>query len=350
VILFGLRDTGSVNACLPVITILKNQEIPVSVYAEGPAFTLLRDRFTLISECKMDDLLDSVRPSLVVVTVATKGGSIPIDLNNEAKQRNLPTVLIEEMWAGHSASEWKILPDGACVTDKFAKSLVLQSWPDYPESNIHITGASIFDKFINVQTEVAKHRLRQALHVYENWPVVFFPGTGQIWGMIQAVSMLVEALNKLSTPIYLILRDHPAISCARSTEYREALKDLRMGMVVDSSKLTSDEVNAGSDIVVGTFSSMTVEACYLRKSVLTIWTPEIRQSFLKATNNILAEWPITNLGASLKAESAGEVKSCLQKILAGDTTAMMEAQQKHFKSDGLNGERVAKAILNYYRC
>ena len=349
-ILFGLRDTGSVNACLSVINILKNQGIPVSIYAEGVAYERLKNNFPLIADCKITNLLDSIRPSLVVVTVATKGGSIPIDLNNEAKQRGLPTVLVEEMWAGHSTSEWKVLPDGVCVTDEFAKSLVLQSWPDYSESNIYVTGASIFDKFINVQTEVAKHRLRQALHIYESWPIVFFPGTGQIWGMIQAVSMLVEALNKLSAPIYFILRDHPAISFVRATGYREALKDLRMGTIVDSGKLTSDEVNAGSDIVVGTFSSMTVEACYLRKPVLTIWTSEIRQSFLEATNNTLGEWPIINLGASLKAESVGEIKDCLQRILAGDTTAIMEAQQKHFKTDGLSGKRIAKAILSYYRC
>lgn len=349
-ILFGLRDTGSVNSCLPVITILKNQGIPVSVYAEGSALTLLRDRFTLISECKMSNLLDFVKPSLVVVTVATKGGSVPIDLNNEAKKRSLSTVLVEEMWAGHSAFKWEVLPDGVCACDEFAKDLILKSWPDYPGSHVHVTGSSIFDKFISVQTKVAKYYLRERLGLSNEWPVVFFPGQGQIFGMTQAVPMLVEALNDLATPMHLILRDHPSVSFSKAAEYREVLKKLRTGTIVDSNKLSSGEVNAGSDIVVGVFSTMTVEACYLRKPVITIWSPEIGQSLLEVTNNTLGEWPIINLGASLKAESAKEVMSCLQKILAEDTATMQQAQQKHFQTDGLSGSRIAMAILDYYRC
>lgn len=166
--------------------------------------------------------------------------------------------------------------------------------------------------------------------------------------------MLVEALNGFDAPVYLILRDHPTIFLSKAceqihVEYQEALKNLRIGTVVGSSKLTSCEILAGSDIVIGMYFSMMVEACYLRKPMITIWTSEIGQSLLKALNNTLAEWPLMNLGASLRAENAEEIKSCLRKIIIGDTTAMLQAQQKHFRADGLSGVRVAKAILSYYR-
>jgi len=348
VILFGLRDIGSINACLPVINILKDKEIPVSVYAEGVASKYLKDKLVFFSECQTDDLLDFTRPSLVVATAANKGGTVPIGLTVEAKQRNLPVVFVEEMWSGHSAFQWKVLPDGVCVMDEFAKSLILRSWPNYPESHIHITGSPVFDKLVSVQTNIDRYYLRKNLGLSEDWPIVFFPGLNPVSGMIQAVPMLVESLNDLGIPVYLVLRDHPTVSFTEAAIYHGFLKNLRIGKVIDSSKLATNEVNAGSDIVVGVFSTMTVEACYLRKPVLTIWTPEIGRLLLEITNNNLTEWPIVNLGASLKAESVGEIKNCLRKIFSGDTATMLDAQQKHFKTDGLSGVRVAKAILSYY--
>lgn len=356
-ILFGLRDVGSGNACLPTIGILKDRGTPISIYAEGPAYKHFKDKFLFVTGYKMGDLLDFLRPSLVVATTAQIGGAVPIDLINKAKQRNLPVVLVEDIWASHSVCSWDVLPDGVCVVDEFAKKLILRSWPGYPESRIYITGMPVFDKFVNIQTKSAKHKLREVLGLCEDWPVVFFPGVGQVWGMTQAISMLIEALNNFDVPMYLIVRDHPKFTLSDASneyrqifsEYQEILKNLRIGRVVDSSKLTSNEVCAGSDIVVGTNSTMMVEACYIRKPMLTIWTPEMSKAFLEATNNTLAEWPITNLGVSLRAENVQEIENCLRKIIAGDTVAMLQAQQKHFQADGLSSNRVAKAILGYYR-
>lgn len=354
-ILFGLRDIGSVNACLPVVTILKDKGISVSVYAEGPASENLKDKPFYITGYRISDLLDLVNPSLVVATSVRIGGAVPIDLNKEAKQRNLPVVLVEDIWASHSAFTWDILPDGVCVVDEFAKSLILRSWPGYPESRIHVTGMPVFDRYVNVQVKSAKRKLREILELNENWPVVFFPG--QIWGMTQAISMLVKALNSFDFPVYLILRNHPGIILSKAPDkyrqiyagYQRTLRGLQKGAVVDSSQLNSDEVLTGSDIIVGIYSTMTVEACYLRKPVLTIWTLEIGQFLLRLTHNTLAEWPITNLGASLRARNVLEIKSCLRKIITGDTSAMRKAQEKHFKADGLSSSRVAQVILSYYR-
>lgn len=348
-ILFGLRDVGSVNACLPAIEKLKKDDFPISVYAEGASYECLKGKLSLIVQCPIDYLLDFIKPSLVVATCATTGGTIPIDLTTKAKQRNLLVVLVEDMWAAHSAFKWDILPDGVCATDEFSKSLILKSWPGYPESHIHITGSPVFDKFVDIDVGSARHKLRDSLGLSENWPVVFFPATGLIKGMTRIIQMLVEALNGLNIPVYLILRDHPSITFSEASEYREALKGLKTGQVVDSSKLNSNEVNAGSDIVVGTFSTMTVEACYLRKPVLIISTSEINQLLAESTNNALNQWPLINLGAALKAGSVDEIKNCLNQILAGDTTEMFKAQRKHFQTDGLSADRIANVILKYYR-
>ena len=105
----------------------------------------------------------------------------------------------------------------------------------------------------------------------------------------------------------------------------------------------------GSDIVVGSFSTMTVEACYLRKPVITIWSPEISQVLFRITNRTLDQWPTTSLGASLKAESPDEINNCLNRIIVGETEEMLKAQQDHFQTDGLSGNRVAEAILEYYK-
>lgn len=353
-ILFGLRDVGSGNACLPVVTILKNKGIPVSVYAEGSAYKRFKDKFILISKREIDDLLDFVNPSLVAVTTGQVGGAVPIDLTHKAKQRNLSVILVEDMWSAHSAFRWDVLPDCVCVLDEFSKKLILRSWPGYLESSIHITGIPTFDKLSNIRTETAKQKLREILDIRENRPVIFFPG--QVWGMTQAIPMLIEALNGLNTPVYLILRDHPTITLSQASdeykliylEYREALKNLRRGTIVGSDNLTSDEVLAGSDVVVGMYSTMTVEACYMRKPVLIIWTPEISQSLSKALNNTLTEWPIMNLGASLRAGNVQEIRDCLLRIFNGDAANILEAQQKHFQADGLSADRITKVILSYY--
>lgn len=354
-ILFGLRGVGSGNACLPAVKILK-ETVPVSVYAEEPAFSRFRDHFDLIPESEWEGLLDRFHPSLVVATCATIGGNIPKHLIHEAKKRNLPVVLVEDNWNSHSSFDWPILPDGVCLVNEFAKKLLLQSWPRYPESNIHITGAPVFDKYSKAQTENAGSRLRRFLCLDEDWPVVFF--IGENWGMPQAVSMLVYALNIINLPVYFILRDHPTMVAPNApdeykhlyAEYHDVLKKLWVGPVIDSRELTSNEVLAGSDVVVGICSTMLEEACYLRQPVINVWTPEIGQILFDKARYTYEEQPITYLGASLKAESVKEIRSCLQRILAGDTVAMLQAQQKHFQTDGLSGERVAKAILNYYKC
>ena len=354
-ILFGLRGIGSGNACLPAITMLKDSGIPVSIYAEAPAYDRFKDKHKLINECDMDSLFKSVKPSLVTVTCSATGGAVPTDMSNKAKQINLPVVLVEDAWSSHSSFKWNHLPDGVCVVDEFAKNLILQSWPGYPESHIHITGAPVFDKFVNIQTESAKHKLRESLCLNENWPIIFF--TGEVHGMTQAVSILVSALNNFDAPVYMILRDHPTIILPKAPdehkkiylEYHGILKTLKVGIVVDSSKFTSDEVVAGSDIVVGICSTMLAEACYLRKSVLNIWTPEIGQILFGVAGNTFSELPTTNLGASFKVQSAEEIINYLHKIITGDTKAMLQAQQKHFRADGLSGSRVANAILSYYK-
>ena len=174
--------------------------------------------------------------------------------------------------------------------------------------------------------------------------------------MVEAVLMFIEAVNHFNVPVYLLLRDHPKIILPDAPdqfkniyrEYRKALENLRVGQVVNSSDMTSDEVNAGADLVVGICSTMLVEACYLRKPVLSIWTAKIGQEFYAVAKNTFQEMPITNLGASFRAESVMEIVICLQKILIGDTLAMRQEQEKHFKADGLNGQRLAEAILRYY--
>ncbi len=351
-ILFGLRDTGSVNACLPVIQILKEVGVPVSVYAEAAAQVFLKDKVIFVSESRLDHLLDTTK--LVVATTAHKGGNRRVDLIQKAKSRNLPVILVEDMWAGHSAFNGNVLPDGVCVMDEFAKSLILQSWPNYPESHVHITGSPVFDNYAGFQKETARRKLRKVFSLSQNWPTVFF--AGQVWGMPQAIKMFIEALNDFDYPFYLILTDHPSVVLSEATEefkriyleYRNELGKLRVGKVVDPNGLTSREIMAGSDIVVGMYSSMTVEACYLRKPVLIIWSSEIGQSLSDALNNRLNEWPITSFGASLKAESVNEIKNCLGRIIVDDAEDMKSAQEKHFKTDGLNGRRMAEAILGYY--
>ena len=275
-ILFGLRDVGSANACLPVIKILKDQRVFVSVYAEGAVAERFKGQIEFVTGLTMDSLLDLVKPSLVVVTCAVVGGAVPLGLAREAKNRNLPVVFIDEMWAGFGAFEWDIFPDGVCVCDEYAKELILKSWTGYLETGIHVTGSPVFDKFHRTWPEAAKDKLRKNLRLKKKWPVVFFPG--QIDGMVEAISVLVEALNRGDRPAYLIQRDHPRITFSGASdsnkiiyaEYKEKLKTLKLGEVIDSSKLTSDEVLAGSDIVVGIYSTMTVEACYLRKPVIKV--------------------------------------------------------------------------------
>lgn len=354
-ILFGLRGVGSGNSCLPAISILKDQGITISIYAEEPAYSTFRDKFELIPEGDVDSILESVKPSLIVVTCATVGGAVPIDMMNKADKRGLPVILAEDMRFSHTSFNWNILPRGVCVVDELAKNWILQSWPGYPESHIHITGAPVFDKFANFKIEPAKHKLREVLGLNNDWPIVFI--VGENWGMTIAVSMLVNSLNSLNVSVYLILRDHPTMVAPNASdeykrlyaEYIEVLRDLKVGKLIDSSRLTSTEVLAGSDLVVGICSTMLEEACYLRKSVINIWTPEIGQILFSKACNTYEEQPITSLGGSLKAQNIEGVISSLKKIFNGDTAATLQAQEKHFQADGFNGRRLAEAILGYYK-
>lgn len=356
-ILFGLRDIGPSNACLPVIKIFKEKNIPTAVYAEGAAAEYLKNKTTFVVRCDIDNLLDSTKPKLVVVTPSTPTPDykVPTCLTDQAKKRNIMIVFVEDNWSGHSSSPWNALPDVVCVADKFAENLILKSWPDFLQSRIYVTGAPVFDKFVNVDIEAARHNLRTALSLNVGWPVIFFPG--EVYGMTTAVPMFIQAVNDLDVPVCLVLRDHPKVVLSDAPEEfkkirlqnRRDLESLTNGVVADSALLTSDEVNAGCDLAVGICSTMLTEACYMRKPTLHIWTSEIGRELFKVAKNTFAELPTTNLGAAWKVESVEEIKTSLQKILAGDTIEMRAAQEKHFRADGLNGQRLAEAILRYYK-
>jgi CDP-glycerol glycerophosphotransferase (TagB/SpsB family) len=262
-------------------------------------------------------------------------------------------IALQDFWGARLWTDWadqKFRPDFICVNDLVGKSIILDAWPGFGGEQVVITGYPALDVYAGFDQEVAVAKVRSILSLPDNKPIILFGGQLQQSG--EALSELVAALNEIGRNVCLIPRVHPRMKDNAPEEvpkWKEALLSFRKGHVIeDSSACDPQLLIAASDIVVSMFSSMLVEAAVLRKPNISLLYPEVGMAqWLKETGGGMKEFPLTELGCSVKAANRRKLKLALQFMLDSHfDPGLKAAQERSFKVDGQNAERVAAFIRN----
>jgi len=304
------------------------------------------------SDISPRDLFKEMSPDVVMATQNSHHDLMPAEFIDSAHREKIPSVLVQDFWGNHAHGSWGILPDLVCVQDCLGKELVLKTWPDMQHYQVVITGQPAFDNLISVDTAEANKKLREQFQLSEDWPIIHFSGGS--YGMPEAIRITIDALNILKRPVYLFIRHHPTLTLPGASddfkriyrEYHTMPEDLLVGQSITSdASISSDLINAGSDIVISMYSTQSVKACYLRKACISVLVSESRQNLEKATGGLLNEFPPVALGACWFGMTDWKVAECLGRIFEGDTGDMRKAQEEHFVTDGKSAERVLGATL-----
>jgi len=352
-----MRQIGGANVVIPVACYLQERGVDVVFYSQGVAYDRFKFDFPLISaeSISPDKLLGWLDPDVVLseCVAPEENATIPCHVTATAAERDIPTVIVQDFWASGLSVVWETLPNKMCVQDILAKDLVYQAWPQMKVlgNEIVITGQPAFDNLKTVDCDEARETLRKMYELKEDWPIIHY--SGGFKGTAESVACLVEALNRLKQPIYLFTRLHPRMTDpnasaewkAEGYRYQELNPQLLYGKSIDSSdKKISDLVNAASNIVVGTYPTMIVQACYLRKACLSIMNESAQEFFEMECGNTLKAFPPVTLGCCYgTTDTEGTVES-LVKIFNGET--LRESQEKHFVTDGKSTERVAQLVTD----
>ena len=345
-------DTGGTNGLLPVVRALREKGREVALVTTGdPAIQVLEAEGESFQDIRDVDEL-RVRypvPSLLLLSMCSGWGVFPKIIPAFAGVCSR-VILQDDIWGGNIWTVWRDAqhrPDYVCVNDLFAQEhIVTRAWPGFPVQNIKITGFPALDKYAAYDCVQIERKVRSALLLSEDWPIVLFAGT--LKGTTQALQEVVSVLNQAQAT-YFVPRQHPRMVREAPEElepWRAALSNFRGpgAMLEETSSILTSSLIAAASIVLATASSVHLEATVLRKATIAILYPSIGMpEFLEATRGELNEYPLAALGCCAKAQDRDELRDLLIRGLRG-SLALEENQRKNFLLDGRNAERVAEAI------
>ena len=364
--LAAMKYTGGANAILPVIAEARRNNIDSTLYIDSDG-SITPSFYSYYTQCLSLGYLisfqsqpkDTIRKTTFKVLLLSTDCFHESETNEklvcEAQKLGIRVIIVQDFWGNHSYLPKDFRPDIICVQDFFAKNLVKSSWTNYDSNKIVITGQPAFDYLGNINCSSARGELRDKFELVEDWPIIHFSG-GDF--APEALAVTIEALNIISQPVYFFIRHHPVLISAKTNNYQKGIYEayqvhltkLQNGKVIDSGSVTTSEtVNAAADITIGLSGTMLIQACYLDKTSIAVWTDEVKKNFFKATG--LNEFPPCILGGCLRASNLTELIQCLDKSLARlrrpNLNPAKSRNNEYFKSDGQSAKRVFKVIKSF---
>ena len=303
------------------------------VYATGLAVDCLDQRNITFQKVAAhsgaDEILDSVRPKIVMVGTASNPDTIGLQLIRAARQKNLPTIGLvdafmnaEKRFRGRTDNAMAYGPDWVLVPDNTTKHAFIEL--GFIDDRIVICGHPQYDYVCSLaalwqQEKLLHFRKRILPNAQSGQQIVVFAGeqseivspdvlahyTIRGRGMAAGRSEIVleeflDAIRALSQKPYVVLRIHPKDTASDFAAYGSELDLISQG----GSPL---ELIYAADLVVGMTSMLLTEAVLMGKKTLSIipigaerdWEPSVRNGITpcvttreelhKQLHNLLAE-------------------------------------------------------------
>jgi len=230
------------------------------------------------------EILDEFNPSSLY-TGTSYTSSIELDFLRETKKRGIVSASFVDHYTGFrerfESSGAEVFPDQIDVLDERARILAIEA--GLPPGLLRITGNPYHEFLRFCRSGMSKDVLWKKLGIpqSEAKSILFAPdplsnagGVGKFGNdEVGILKLLLEALGELGTPVQLIIKAHPN----QSIDHLETGLQFRPNNVytltIGSEKdaLLNDLIQH-SDVVVGMFSSILIEASLLGAKVIRVMT------------------------------------------------------------------------------
>lgn len=365
---------GSANSIIPVVKMLKKEklvdviviayEFSEKIFSEGGIDYRTINSYNLkdISITSMEKILEIEKPDMVLIGTSFQDKKnkdvIEQTLTLAAREKNIKTLAVVDGWCAHllvfndlyNHKKLKFIPDKIAVIDKLAEKEML----DYgcKKNSLVITGNPYFDEISSLKekyTEKDKRKTRKNLGIgyeqyvilYASQPIEFNYGNSLGYTEKTVLTEITDALKTLylkkniKKNITLIIKLHPR---EKKDSYRHTNKKNKFQVIIIQD-YPIRELILTSDIVLGSFSTVLIEAAYLNKASISV------QPGLKNTKEDLL---ITNkLGLTVSVHKKGQLSNLLERMISDNHYIERFAKKgKPFRTDSKATEKVVNLIYN----
>jgi hypothetical protein len=336
---------GPADSLLSLLPLL-DDKVSLQVFAVGKPCDILKQNAVIclnsLDEAKRELVLFCPDAVLHTVISLLHGPFIANDLVRAARQKGLPIMMFQDFWANHRwPNNREMFPnwDSVLTVDDLAKQFLLN---DSYTGEVYVTGNPAYDKFFSIDSLSERRRLRKALDIAIDRPVVIYAGQGTSASLSadeEAFAFLCDVLRLLSPTPAIIVRAHPrSESVYHYQKYSEGLH-----LIHTPEFLLTDELLPVADVIVSMFSSNLIHASILDIPAVSLILPKVRDRLVEIR---LDDFPLNITGAT-----HGVYEPDLQKTaeyfrkLFDQKAPRPKARRTHF-SPGAT-ERTLQAILSF---
>src|SRR3989344_1881810 len=348
-LLFGLRGPGGMNCLWPVVELLRGEGYPTDLLIDSAAKRILETKNRQFTKQPAESPLKRIMETKPAVAVsefsADAGTALTVTWSEESY--GVPVVWVEDYpdvlgsYADLYDSSMRINPDYLCVISEATRDLAIKRRPTMDPSKIIITGHSDYDKYSNIDREIARNETRKKLDINEQDFLIVYSGllppqTPEV------LEHLVETLNQsnIQQDLVLLLSRHPR-DMHPEQEYDNVLANFK-GRAMKQGEISSDDIGFACDLLIAPGPSTEVlKSAYRRVPSMFIFT---EADAAQLSNDRL---PITlRVGASEGVFDYQDLKNGLQRVI-GDKPyrdQLIGKMERYFNSDGHSAQRVAEVI------
>lgn len=356
-----VKDPGGTNATVRVVNELRALGKEVKLFSNGKAAEILTERgMEHTANPSAVSILEAVfsegkRPELILTSMCSQGGLgkylVPL-----AWHHDIATVAVQDFWGARLKTDYcdsQFWPDRIIVPDEVGRRLVLESWDDYGEENVCVSGWVAFDSLATFDCAAAGEKVRKRFGLVKPWPIVGFFGHPD--GNAETAHEVVRALNENADPVYFFPRWHPRASTDDAADHERTKTEVLAFSSgerietnsISSKELTTDDIVGASKVVVSIFSTTLVQAAHLGKEVVSVLYP---QYGMRRWHEItkLEGFPLTDLGCSALVGEYDGLRRTLRGAIT-DTLGLGDAQRRLLPTDGRSARRAAAYVLDMLR-
>ncbi len=357
-----VKDTGGMEAVLPVVRAIRRSGADVHLIANGVSVDFLSrqaEPFTVAEDAE-NALGQFDYPQLLLTSMCSDGG-VGRDLVPLMRAHGVPTVAVQCQWGGRLLTDWRderYRPDFIVVNDDVAADIVQRAWADFPRSRIKVLGYARLDAYASIDVAAMSRRVRTDYGL-DDRPVVYF--SGQLPGTDVALRNLVWQISDMHQSIQLIVGLHPRTLrpetearwpglAARIREELECARTLETAghRVIESMPVSEVDIACASDVVVSMYGTALTDAAVLRKSAIADFSSDAGKKWYPYdTGGLMTVHPLVELGCVEAVTCPKEYASALHRALAGQLAEELRpAQERYIRVDGGNAQRIASFCLS----
>lgn len=342
-----MKDPGEVAAILPITDELRRSGCDIRLFASGwAAKNGVGGRPYTEAETAVIDAAHSFHIPHMLLTGMSSGGGPGRDLISKLHGKSI-TVLVQDLWGMEpSYRRREFQPDYVITNDEIGKKILCDSWPDLDPKHVFTTGFVALDTYATMDSAGRGKRVREALDLKKNLPLVLFAGQGLMTAF--ALAEVVHVLNLIDADFYFIPHPHPRMLDDYGTEvwlWKKALAQFRGRLVVDRFPCTSEQLiaaAAANGVVISMYSTMLLEAGALRAQAISVLYPETGMKAMFAETG-QRQFPLIDLDCVKWAKDRRSLHKHVRAALTG-SLRLEQAQRRHISVDGQNARRAAEAL------